>query len=231
MAGRGLICVSVAAEHGDAVLAAVAPVVDLVDVIEIRMDALRDPDLAHCIAALPIPVLVTNRPTWEGGQFAGSEEDRIDSLCQALQAGARYADIELAAAPELRARLLITAKQCKARVIVSRHDFEATPSVAELQSTLAEMQASGADIGKIVVTAASPVDALRILALQTEAIAAGFPLCAFAMGAAGTITRLATLHLGGFMTYAALSPELATAPGQLAVHELRRLLSLLERQP
>ena len=33
------------------------------------------------------------------------------------------------------------------------------------------------------------------------------------------------------MTYAALSPELATAPGQLAVHELRGLLSLLERQP
>jgi len=226
---RGLICVSVAAEHSAAVLAAVSPVVDLVDVIEIRMDALRDPDLSHCIGALAKPVLVTNRPTWEGGQFAGSEADRIDSLCRALQWGARYADIELAAAPELRARLLLTAKQCKSRVIVSRHDFVSTPSSARLQSTLTEMQASGADIGKIVVTAASPGDALRILALQTEAAAAGFPLCAFAMGAAGTITRLATLHLGGFMTYAALSPEQATAPGQLTVHELRRLLSLLER--
>lgn len=231
MAGRGLICVSVAAEHGAAVLAAVAPVVDLVDVIEIRMDALRDPDLEHCIAALPKSVLVTNRPTWEGGQYTGSETERIDVLCRALQWGARYVDVELAAAPELRAKLLLAAKQHGAQVIVSRHDFQGTPSAAQLQSTLAEMQASGADIGKIVVTAASPADALRILALQTEAMAADFPLCAFAMGAAGTITRLATLHLGGFMTYAALSPELATAPGQLAVHDLRRLLALLEHQP
>jgi len=90
---------------------------------------------------------------------------------------------------------------------------------------------SGADIGKIVTTAVSPEDALRILSLQEAAMAASFPLSAFAMGAHGAISRLATLYLGGFMTYAALSPEQATAPGQITVQNLHALLSLLEQTP
>jgi len=51
---------------------------------------------------------------------------------------------------------------------------------------------------------------------------------AFCMGAAGTISRLATLYLGGWMTYVALAPEQATAPGQLTVHDMHTLTSLLE---
>jgi len=230
-AHRGLICVSVLAVDNGAVLAAVAPVAPLADVIEIRIDGLREPLTADCIAALPKPVLATNRPVWEGGQYAGSETERIDQLCRALRGGARYVDIELRTAPELRNRLLHEAKQQGAEVIVSSHDFAGTPSTEQLTATLRQMIASGADIGKIVTTAAAPGDALRVLALQQEAMAARFPLSAFAMGAAGTISRLATLYLGGFMTYAALSRAQATAPGQLTVHDLHNLLALLEPSP
>ena len=231
MVARGLICVSVMVEESADILAAVLPVAALVDVIEIRLDGLRDPRIATCIASLPQPVLVTNRPTWEGGQFTGSEEERIDLLCQALQWGARYVDIELLAAPDLRARVQREAQRLGAQVIISNHDFQGTPNAAQLRATLQQMIDSGADIGKIVTTAASPEDALRILALQEEAMAARFPLSAFAMGAHGAISRLATLYLGGFMTYAALSPEQATAPGQITVQNLHALLSLLEQTP
>jgi len=231
MTRKGLICVAVMAESCAGVLAAVAPVADLADVIEIRMDGLREPLDPACIAAIPKPVLATNRPTWEGGRFAGSEEERVDRLEAALQGGARLVDIELRAAPELRARLLATAHRLGAQVLVSSHDFAATPSADHLSATLRQMIASGADIGKIVTTAASPADALRVLNLQQEAMAAAFPLCAFAMGEAGTISRLATLYLGGFMTYAALSEEQATAPGQITVHNLHRLLARLETSP
>jgi len=225
---RGLICVAVAAANGEAVLAAVTPVLDLVDVVEIRLDALTNPQIEPCLAALTKPVLVTNRPTWEGGAFSGSEEERLALLCRGLTAGARYVDIELRAEPDSRARILAAAAQCGARVLISSHDFETTPGAEQLSATLRQMIDSGADIGKIVTTATSPADALRILALQAEAQTASFPLCAFAMGAAGKISRLATLYLDGFMTYAALSPEQATAPGQITVHDLHRLLALLE---
>jgi 3-dehydroquinate dehydratase I len=228
MIARGLICASIMAGEGAGILAAVAPVASLIDVVEIRLDGMRDPLTAACIASLAKPVLVTNRPTWEGGLFAGNEEQRIDSLCRALQGGARFVDIELLTAPELRARILVAAKQYGAKVIVSSHDFQATPSAEQLRVTLEQMINSGADIGKIVTTAVSPGETLRILALQEEAMGAGFPLCSFAMGAAGIISRLATLYLGGYMTYAALSKDQATAPGQITVQDLHTLLSLLE---
>jgi hypothetical protein len=62
MAARGLICASVMAEDGAGLLAAVAPVVSLVDVVEIRLDGMRDPLIAACIASLAKPVLVTQSP-------------------------------------------------------------------------------------------------------------------------------------------------------------------------
>ena len=229
MVRRGLICVSVAAADAASGQATVTPVLDLVDVVEIRLDSMIDPRIDSCIATLNKPILVTNRPHWEGGQWQSSEQERVDLLCQALHAGARYVDIELHAAPFLRQQVLDEAAKVGAQVIISNHDFTATPASAHLQHTLEQMMTSGADVGKIVTTATGPGDCLRILALQEQAMVAGFPLCAFAMGTAGAISRLATLYLGGFMSYAALSSELATAPGQLSVQELHALLRILER--
>lgn len=228
----GLICVSVSADDGQGVLAALAPVLAAVDVVEVRLDTLLDPGLElGWIARISRPVLATNRPTWEGGRYAGDEDQRIALLCQALVAGARYVDIELRTAPDLRHQVQTLARQQGAQVICSSHDFQGTPSSEQLRRTLAEMIASGADIGKIITTATQPAEALRILALQQEARAASFPLSAFAMGAAGKITRLATLYLGGCMSYTAISPDQATAPGQLTVAELQGLIALLGPTP
>jgi 3-dehydroquinate dehydratase type I len=89
------------------------------------------------------------------------------------------------------------------------------------------MMASGAHIGKIVTMAHGANDVLRALNLQEQARAAGFCLSCFCMGEAGRISRLATLYLGGYMTYACLNEEQATAPGQISVRRLREMVSLL----
>ena len=133
--------------------------------------------------------------------------------------------------PALRSRLFTVARDCSARVIVSSHDFTGTPPAALLRATLQQMVASGAHMGKIVTTATNADEALRVLALQQEAGRLGFPLSAFAMGEPGRITRLATLYLGGAMTYAALDEHQATAPGQLSVAHLRSLITLFEQRP
>lgn len=228
MAKHGRLCVSVAVSDAVAVLAAVMPVVNLVDVIEIRLDAMTEPNIELCITQLPCPVLVTNRPQWEGGLFTGSEKERIRILCRAIQAGAMYADVELHARPDLRHEVQETARHHGAKVIVSNHDFRATPAPARLREILAEMISTGADVGKIVTSATTPADVLRVLALQEIATAARFPLCAFAMGETGKISRLATLYLGGFMTYAAIDQQQVTAPGQIAIADLHALCTLLE---
>jgi 3-dehydroquinate dehydratase type I len=54
-----------------------------------------------------------------------------------------------------------------------------------------------------------------------------FPLIAFCMGAIGKISRLATIKLGGYMTYAAPDEGKETAPGQMPVSVLRDMLSRL----
>ena len=72
------------------------------DIVELRVDfidGLDAPvDLPKMLAACAVPCIVTYRPTWEGGQYAGEEEPRLAALWAAVDAGAAYVDCELLAA-------------------------------------------------------------------------------------------------------------------------------------
>jgi 3-dehydroquinate dehydratase-1/3-dehydroquinate dehydratase/shikimate dehydrogenase len=179
------------------------------------------------LEALSVPLLFTNRPCWEGGNCADEERGRIVMLQQAARSGAAYVDIELRADEGMRRDLIAAARQGSAKVVVSWHDFSGTPCRETLAEIFDRQAASGADIGKIVTTACCFEDVLRVLDLQAEAAAKGFSLIAFCMGQAGVISRLATLELGGYMTYVAPDGGRAAAPGQLplsALLTMRRLL-------
>jgi 3-dehydroquinate dehydratase-1/3-dehydroquinate dehydratase/shikimate dehydrogenase len=223
----GKICVSIAGVDVAAVQEQATQVQETADVLEIRLDHMTVPEPEKCCSLLRQPLLFTNRPTWEGGQFAGSEEERIAPLLEAVRLRAAYIDLELRAALAGRHRLLEAIEHSSTRMIISWHDFKVTPAAGELTDILHQMIASGAHIGKIVTTAHGSSDVLRVLALQEQARAAGFCLSCFCMGEAGRISRLATLYLGGYMTYACLSEEQATAPGQISVTRLRALNALL----
>ncbi len=221
----GKICVSIAAATPAEVASAAAAAASA-DVIEVRLDALASRVSIDDFAAAGNggrELLFTNRPPWEGGGFSGSEEERTAPLIEAAGRGF-WADIELSA-PEASRRAVIGAAAPDARVIVSWHDFSSTPDPRELSAILARMAESGAHVGKIVTTAHGPNDVLRVLSLLEEAAARDFPLIAFCMGEAGRISRVATLFLGGFMSYVA--PDEgggATAPGQLTLSAMRRII-------
>ena len=72
------------------------------DIVELRVDfidGLDAPvDIPKMLAACAVPCIVTYRPTWEGGQYAGEEEPRLAALWAAVDAGAAYVDCELLAA-------------------------------------------------------------------------------------------------------------------------------------
>ncbi|MDH3394433.1 MAG: type I 3-dehydroquinate dehydratase [Desulfobulbaceae bacterium] len=225
---KSRICVSIADPSVDGALAAAAAVESLADVIEIRLDSLTQPTVEPFLAKLQKPLLFTCRPDWEGGNYAGDETARVDLLCQAAKSGAAYVDIELRAEESSRRRLLEAVKGTDCQVIASWHDFKVTASAQGLSKVFQEMYRSGAAIGKLVTTARDHRDVLRVLNLQDEAAEMDFPLIAFCMGSAGIISRAATCGLGGYMTYAAPSEGAATAPGQLTVATLRRILTELE---
>ncbi len=226
-----MICVAVAAWDAAAAEKAVRQVRGLVDVVEIRLDAMPVPQVRLCCDLLEPPLLFTNRPQWEGGQFCGPETERLAPLLEAAALGAAFVDFELRADSGLRGRLLDSLAGSGSRLIISCHDFAGTPPDEELGGILQQMLASGAHIGKIVTMAHNDLDVLRVLNLQGLAREHDFPLIAFCMGEAGGISRLATLYLGGFMTYAAISEEEATAPGQLSVAGLSALVENFERAP
>ncbi len=221
------ICVSIARETIDDVLAVADSVASQADVLEVRLDSLAVPAISPFINGVSRPLLFTNRPQWEGGNFSGNEDARMGALLEAVAENAGYVDLELLAPDESHQKMRTALQQSRTQLILSWHNFKETPTREELVGRMALMQDKGADIGKIVTTAHSHGDVLRVLQLQEVAHKLDFPLIAFCMGRPGVISRVATCDLGGYMTYCAPSANEATAPGQLTVSALREIYSLM----
>jgi 3-dehydroquinate dehydratase type I len=221
------ICVSIARETVDEGLAVAESISPLADVIEIRLDRLKTISVTPFISQLTKPLLLTNRPIWEGGGFAGDEELRIAPLLEGVQQGVSYVDLELKAPTSSHKTLLDEVENSPSRLILSWHNFQETPTKAELVGRLAMIQDKGAHIAKIVTMAHDYHDVLRVLNLQEEAARMDIPLITFCMGRPGVVSRVATVELGGYMTYCAAHEDEATAPGQLSVKVLRQIEALM----
>lgn len=221
------ICVSLALPDTASAIGAIASMPADIDVVEIRLDTMEEASIPELCRNSKLPLLFTNRPGWEGGRSDQPEEERLEPLLEAARHRTAYIDLELKASPEHRRQLLETLDTSSTRLIISHHDFVGTPESRELSAILSQQIDSGAHIGKLVTMAHNPLDVLRILHLQCEAHSHDFPLIAFCMGEAGKLSRAITLLLGGYMTYAVLDGEHATAPGQLTTEELIQLLAVL----
>ena len=64
------------------------------DLVELRLDGVADVNVRAALNGRSRPVIATCRPTWEGGRFDGSEEQRRVRLLEALDGGAEYVDVE-----------------------------------------------------------------------------------------------------------------------------------------
>lgn len=220
----GKICISIAGNDTNDLIAAAKQAQSKADIIEIRLDGLDKANPARCVKEINSSLLFTNRPVWDGGRYDGSEDERLQLLMKAVQSGADYVDIELQTGKADIQLLLDEVRESNCKVIISWHNFEETPSRDVLEEILDRQRNSGAHIGKIVTMAHDFTDVLRVLELQEAAHEKHFPLCAFCMGQTGMISRLATLKLGGFMTYAAPDSGETTAPGQLTVSTIKEMM-------
>jgi len=194
---------------------------------ELRLDYLERPALKRLFRTHPGPVIATNRPAAEGGQWTGSEADRRGLLEEALALGADFLDVELAADPTWRQE--IYQRRGQAKLILSWHDFSGTPEMERLADLLQEMLAQDADVLKMVALAQQAEDNLHLLSLISAARAAGREIIAFCMGPAGMWSRVVAPLLGSFLTFAPFSKKGASAPGQLTVNEVKRLWRMLKK--
>jgi len=218
------------------------------DAVEYRMDAVDAAADAEAVSpsvtALAeydgdLPVIATNRPAWEGGEAAPevppSEQDAVDETRarNRLESLAAAASVEAVAAVDVELAslaagspgvdtVLAEAAANDVAVIASSHDFERTPSRAAMRETLADGLEHG-DVAKLAVTAASPRDALDVLAVTEEF--AEEPVATMAMGGVGRHTRAVAPVYGSKIGYAPVDPERATAPGQ---YDLATLAGLVQ---
>lgn len=191
-----------------------------VEMAEIRLDLcpdLSDEDIEMIFSSYDLPLIATCRIS---SDLPAVESER--RLGIAVDAGARYVDIETEAPAPMGKRLRRKAKSSGTTVIRSFHDFEGTPDYDGLSEAFARCRQFGGDICKVVTMASEANDAASVLRLYEEAEPG--TLVAFCMGEAGLASRLECLKLGAPFTYASLSEDDATACGQPVTSELNSLI-------
>ena len=147
-----------------------------------------------------------------------AEELAENQLLKAIEAGAKYVDLEVEAPPMMGRKIRQACQEYGTMLIRSFHDFEGTPPEATLLSLLDKGRRFGGEVVKIVTTATCKADADRVMALYREAEPG--TLVAFCMGPEGRDSRLEALKQGAPFTYACLTAEEATAPGQWTAAEM-----------
>lgn len=191
------------------------------DVAELRVDLISGFDAAADLPVLlkdkPLPVIVTPRAKWEGGEYKGSEESRQDILRMAYDLGADYIDVELKVAGGFIQELRSRGKDSTTKIIVSNHNWDFTPSDEEIHATIEQMWATGGDIVKYVTTAQDITDVAQVFHFLSESKG---PTIGLAMGPAGMISRLLAPKFGGYLTFGALCKGQESAPGQPTVQDL-----------
>jgi 3-dehydroquinate dehydratase/shikimate dehydrogenase len=163
------------------------------DLVELRLDTVTDPSVPGALEGRRVPVIVTCRPAWEGGQFKGSEEERRRMLQEALAADADYVDLEWQA--NFTDLLAQTAGR---RVVLSMHDFSGVPG--DLTERAQAMRATGAEVIKLSVTTSCLSDCLPLLDLGAQIGRHGAVL--IGMGPCGLATRVLARQFGSAWTYA-----------------------------
>ena len=163
------------------------------DLVELRLDTVSDPSVAGALSGRRLPVIVTCRPTWEGGQFKGSEEERHRILEQALTSDAEYVDIEW------KANFTdLLARADGRRVVLSMHDFDGVPD--DLTERAQAMRATGVEVIKLAVATSRLSDCLPLLDLGAQIGRRGTVL--IGMGDCGLATRVLAAQFGSVWTYA-----------------------------
>ena len=188
------------------------------DAVEVRVDALSELPQAGQIAELPVATIVTVRCAEEGGIQPISGDDRREKYLALLPAAVAI-DLELRSAEsmsDLREAVLRNAKT----LILSFHDFQRTPPLADLENACAKMRDLGANILKFATKTESSSEVSRLLALLENS---STPAAVMGMGALGRASRLLFAKAGSVLNYGWIDKP--QVPGQWSAEEFLEFLA------
>ena len=180
------------------------------DLVELRLDSVSDPDVAGALEGRRRPVVVTCRPTWEGGGFRGSEEERKRLLGEAIALGAEFVDLEWRAHFDD-----LIARTGGKRIVLSAHDFRSVP--IDLDERVRAMRSTGAEVVKIAAATNSLSDCIPLLQLGSGDGRGG--LIAIGMGPHGFATRVLAARFGSRWTYAGTLGDIGQASAESLLND------------
>lgn len=235
-AGRPKICAIVLGEtERDILDLARQAAASSCDLIEFRADhfaKIKDLDAARTIlgkikAECRKPMIFTFRTTAEGGKCEIPNE-YYRKLLSTVAEGS-FADIIDVEASALNGDkdFVERLKDYGAYVIISKHDFNQTPSQEEMISNFFEMQDLGADIVKAAYMPNSKKDVINLIT-ATENITSTYescPVVSISMGHLGMITRLLGEFMESCITFASITKS--SAPGQVNIESLETVLDVI----
>ena len=178
-----------------------------------------------------MPILFTFRTKAEGGEKELDVE--LYAELNKMMIASEYidlVDIEIFTVKEESLSIIETARRCGVKVVGSNHDFVKTPDKDEIVRRLCYMQELGVDIPKIAVMPQNPKDVLSLLE-ATEEMASKYakgPIVTMSMSDIGVVSRVAGETFGSAITFGAL--EKASAPGQIQVEKLKKILEIMHKK-
>lgn len=199
-----------------------------------------------------LPILLTVRTGFEGGQVEITEDDYAE-VVRELIAGVADVEADAGTAPGTgptgtaasgvpgsasrgvpvavdveidRAEsgsLIASAREAGVPVVASHHNFESTDSPERLLKTFAAMGEAGADVAKVAMMPQAPADVLRLLEATAAADASlPVPVLGISMGSLGRTSRIMGADFGSCATFAQIGQ--ASAPGQVEASILAEIL-------
>jgi 3-dehydroquinate dehydratase type I len=196
------------------------------DLIEVRLDCLdASRNLSDVVKSTKIPLIATNKLQSEKGNFAGTENERQQTLFNAAKNDFEYVDVDLSS-PKHK-ETIDKLKLLGAKPIVSYHKFDGALSISEMEKVLEQEIASGASVCKIITTANQIED--NLIALNfVSTMSIKTKLVCFCMGELGKVSRILSPMFGAFFTFASLQQGNETAVGQMTIQEMKAAYDLLE---
>ncbi|HEX3147766.1 MAG TPA: type I 3-dehydroquinate dehydratase [Gemmataceae bacterium] len=205
-----MICVTIVQESRRLALADMLNAAMLgADLVEVRLDKFeKDANLTELVTARRKPVLFSCRRPKDGGEWSGTEDERLTLLRSAVIAKADYVEVELDAADQIR-----PFPGCKR--VVSYTNLSETPK--DIDAIYQQLQTKKPDVIKVTCKADTPEQAWPLVHLLNKP---PVPTIVEARGPAGTMLTLVGRKVGAPWTTAAMERGMEAFPGQPTVQDL-----------
>jgi len=206
------LCLTLAEHSATSLQKKIVQYCDQLDLIEIRLDHLDNVAVPALPPARTAQFIATCRPPREGGEFRGTEAERLAVLRLAAEAGFDWIDLEYDVP-------LAELPVSSTRIVRSRHFFDSFPS--GLNEILTELAEAGGDAFKLAVKISTTSELVRLLS-WAERLPAGLPRVMLGMGELGQVSRIMGPFLQNLWTYVIEAAGDEVAPGQFTLQEAQQ---------